>query len=98
MLHSSLLIPTPLFSLPPLSAAENSKIAVSEDMLPPFLITDLFPSDVDTNEVTGGMVSTVQLNDACKMSLLPTVSCALVSRKCIPSVRLSIRNGLSHRL
>ena len=59
MIHSNLLIPTPLFSLPPLSEAENSKIAVSDDVLPPFLMTDLFPSEVETNEVRGGIVSTV---------------------------------------
>ncbi len=70
--------------------------SATEDMLPPFLMTDLFPSDVDTNEIIGGIVSTVQLNDASEMSLLPTLSCALVSRKCIPSVILLIWSGLSH--
>jgi hypothetical protein len=98
MLHSIFSIPTPLFSPPPLSAAENSKIAISEDTLPPFFIIDLFPSDVETNDVIGGMVSTVQPNDASEMSLLPTLSCDLVSRKCIPSVRLLIWSGLSHAI
>jgi hypothetical protein len=90
MLHSNLLIPTPSFSLPPLSEAENSKIAVFEDVLPPFLMTDLFPSEAETRDVRGGIVSTVQLNDASETSLFPTLSWALVSRECIPSVMLSI--------
>src|SRR5688500_64459 len=83
MLHSNLLIPTPLFPLPPLSEAENQKIAVSDDLLPPFLTTDLSPSKV-------------KLNDASETSLFPTLSWALVSRECIPSVILSIWNRLAH--
>jgi hypothetical protein len=96
MLHSNLSIPTPLFSLPPLSVAENSKTTAFEEVLPPFLMDEPFASDMEINEVRGGMVSTVQLNDASEMSLFPTLSRALVSMECIPSVRLSIRSGLSH--
>jgi len=43
-------------------------------------MADLLPSEVETIEVIGGTVSTVQLNDASDRSLFPTLSCALVSR------------------
>jgi hypothetical protein len=66
--------------MPPLSMAENPNIAVLEDVLPPFLMVDPFPSEVETIEVRGGTVSTVQLNDASDRSLFPTLSWALVSR------------------
>ena len=74
ILQSKLLIPTPSFSTPPSSVAENENVAEFEDVLPLLDITDLLPLETETIEVVGGTVSTVQLNDARDTSLFPTLS------------------------
>ena len=53
ILHSICLIPTPLSSLPPVSLAENSNIAVLEDVLLPGAIKLLFPSVAENIDVDG---------------------------------------------
>ena len=74
ILQSKLLMPTPSFSTPPLSMAENENVAEFEDVLPLLDIAELLPLETETIEVVGGTVSTFQLNDARDTSLFPTLS------------------------
>jgi hypothetical protein len=67
-------MPTPLFSIPPLSIAENENVAEFEDVLPLSYIAELLPLETEIIGVVGGTESTVQLNDADDTSLFPTLS------------------------
>jgi hypothetical protein len=67
-------MPTPLFSIPPLSIAENENVAEFEDVLPLLDIEELLPLETEIIGVVGGTESTVQLNDADDTSLFPTLS------------------------
>jgi hypothetical protein len=67
-------MPTPLFSIPPLSIAENENVAEFEDVLPLSDIAELLPLETEIIGVVGGTESTVQLNDADDTSLFPTLS------------------------
>src|SRR4249919_961771 len=71
ILHSECSTPTPL------SILENKKIIELEDVLPPALMTLLLQSVAESRVVAGGDVSTVQLNNAGVVLILPTLSCAM---------------------
>src|SRR5512145_891215 len=78
-LHSKLLIPTPLPSLPPESIPEKLNIIELHVVLPPVLTIVPLPSVAESIIASGGTVSTVQANAEGGL-ILPTLSSTLTSR------------------
>src|SRR5678809_1581954 len=74
ILHSKLLIPTPV-SLP-----ENINVIEVDLVLLPLVTVALLPSVADLMAVEGGVVSTVHVNDDGDGLIFPTLSSALTSK------------------
>ena len=91
------MIPTPLSPSPPVSLAENSNDIELELVLVPLAITFLFPSVADSRVVLGEIVSMVQVNDAGKRLMFPTLSIDLTLNVWVPSFKIFRNtNGLVH--
>src|SRR4249919_3277694 len=74
ILHSKLLIPTPV-SLP-----ENINVIEVDLVLLPLVTVALLPSMAESMVVEGGVVSTVHVNDDGDGLIFPTLSSALTSK------------------
>jgi hypothetical protein len=77
---------------PPVSLPENAKV-IEVDLVVLLLVTALLlPSVAEFIEVVGGVVSTVQVNDAGEASLFVELSTDKTSKVWVPSVRLAELN------
>ena len=78
----------------PVSLPENVNVIEVDEVLSLLSIVWLLPSVADFIEVTGDIVSTVQLNKAGDGLVFPTLSLENIFKLCVPSVSVLNSSGL----